>query len=98
MITIEGYSQGSLFATLTATYLSNLLGVERLKVITFASLGIFDQVALEAYNKKLGNRHLSIIAQEDKLIYFNSLLKPGSLVKFSAVNCCHFQQRVNRFH
>lgn len=95
-ITIEGYSQGSLFATLTAAFLSDLISIHHLRVITFAPLGIFDDVAQKSYNEKLKGRHLSFIAKEDKLINFNSLLKPGHVIKFSICHENEFNQRLQK--
>jgi Lipase (class 3) len=96
MFQLEGYSQGTLFATLTAAYLVNIVGKEKLKIITLAPLGIFDETANKSYNDLLVDRHISFVATEDKLISFNRLKKPGQIIEFSATLCNNFHQRIEQ--
>jgi hypothetical protein len=96
MFNLEGYSQGSLFATFTAAYLVSLVGKQKLNVITLAPLGIFDEIGNKNYNELLGDRHISFEAIEDKLINFNSLMKPGQILRFSASLSDNFLQRVEQ--
>lgn len=87
-VLVEGYSQGSMFAALTAAYLTNRVGCKNIRILTFATLPLFDQQGLKSYNDRLETRHLSFISKDDKIALNptvnQSLKSPGHTILFNA--------------
>ncbi len=95
---IEGYSRGSALAMLTAAYLADKVGKERIRVLTFSSMNIFDEEGAKSYGEKVIH-HLSFICEEDFLprwfgpacLGFYSV---GKKLLFSAASVPSFLERV----
>lgn len=99
-ITLGGYSQGSMFAAMTAGHLiTQGVPIENLRIVTFATLPLFDQMGVNNYNAVLKNRHLSFVVEEDAVAQnptvYQRLKAPGSLISYHATKDPSYLQRLN---
>lgn len=95
---IEGYSRGSSFAMLTAAHLVEKLGIERMKVLTYSTMNIFNKEAVEAYNRAVPH-HWNFHCEQDSLLgtigsETLGFYSPGKKVSFSAAPLPSYKKRV----
>lgn len=99
-IVLEGYSRGSAFAMLAAAYLVKRFAADRLTVITYSPMNLFDLEGAKSYEKKIQNQ-FNFICKDD---FFPKWVGPsflgfcavGKNLMFCATESISYLERVQK--